>query len=172
MLVWEPGPYNWFPSTQIMIDRSISTLPLRQRDHSRVFEDNKARKIDYVESETIYILREGGVEPQIRLECTKCRLPLFYRNDQKHGVTFIIEGSLVSTRPENSQTKAPLQRPVRPPSKSTTVTPSNKPTDNVPSSYSYNAAIINDYLQKRKHGEDDQDANSRKKRPRGTLLDH
>ncbi|KAF0991088.1 hypothetical protein HZS_7715, partial [Henneguya salminicola] len=159
--------------------RSISRLPLRETDGARLFENQWARKLNYTVQKTVYIKRQKGIEAQIRLECQKCRLPLFYRHSTDNNVTFIIEGSLVSNRSQSSLLKVFVSfisksttRAVQTQQKQALQPAGTKNSKEAPSSYSYNAAIISNYLQKRKNNENESDSNTRKKRAKGTLLDH
>ncbi|KAF1742144.1 hypothetical protein MXB_3022 [Myxobolus squamalis] len=164
--------YNCICGVEVLIiDKSISSLALRERDNARIFKNTQAKKVKYAISNTVYIKRETGVEPQIRLECPKCHLPLFYRHEQNPDITFIINDSLVSTRIENVRPKiVSVVSKAVPKSLPTSVVA--KPNNEGPSSYSYNAAIINNYLQKRKIPEDNSECSNRKKKIKGTLLDH
>ncbi|KII62011.1 UPF0428 protein CXorf56 [Thelohanellus kitauei] len=140
-------PYNCVCDHLVLVlDVCISSLPLRPKDHSRVFENSRIIKIDYTTADTVYIQRDNGIEAQIRLECPKL---IIIDNTKTYEPSTYNEKSH-----ESAQTSSMV-----------------KFSQSVPSAYSYNAALITDYLQKKRPNEEISDSATKKKKLRGTLLD-
>lgn len=71
---------SYCANPSLIIDISLSELPERKSDNSRVLNEEKHLfKRMMVEGETKYIKREGGLEMQCRLMCKECGLFQCYR---------------------------------------------------------------------------------------------
>lgn len=87
----------------MILDEFLEKLPFRKLDKSRVIDTNKnvlkLKLSDSQEEEPVYLLRENGIEKQLRKRCKNCGLAILYTADQKYHkdgeILFLINGSLI-----------------------------------------------------------------------------
>jgi len=177
----------------LILDCDIKKLPLRPLDGARVVDAaHHAHKLRCEEKDIVYLKREKGLERQHRYNCKRCGLWLFYRNEKKKKITFIVDGA-VSKGKADSIDPSPLTKPqpkkkimvkkhTKEMGKFGSVTVSTVEDEEeeieaaeIASSYAQNARIISAQLNKRRTAQqkavDDEVAATRAKRPRGTLID-
>lgn len=83
----------------LILDCPVDKLPLRKRDSARVIDSSKhAHKITAEADDVTYLKRQDGIEKQYRLKCKKCGLFMYYRHQDNNQVTFVMHGSLISSR--------------------------------------------------------------------------
>ncbi|CAO1420703.1 unnamed protein product [Diamesa hyperborea] len=171
----------------------LEQMPLRKTDGSRVLDPAKhAHKVTCNQNyQKIYIRREQNqIEKQLRFNCKKCNLPLFYRCDNP-AITFIISKAL---KPKASDSAEHLRKTNSQANKQTVIKKHTKnmgkfssvtvstiedeedeiEAKEVEDSYANNAKIIEKQLERRTHTKAVQEVEESQKpakKPRGTLLD-
>merc|ERR1712241_889121 len=150
-------------------------------------------KITPIFDEVVYINRlNKGIEKQFRYKCKHCNLQQFYRHDRNSNVTFIFKNALLSS----SQNRLKQDQLIPPPTanlnreavsrtknmgKFSSVTVSTISDDEdeleekeIADSYALNAKIIEKQLERKgmnKRKMEEEEEESRKMKPRGTLLE-
>lgn len=185
----------------LILDCSLEVLPLRSKDGARVIDGSKhtyritASSVEK-DNEVVQIKRPEGIEKQHRKKCKRCLLPILYQHDPKSQIYFVIRGGLIcksssvsNSSKDDDRRRRMITKRTRDQGKfsSTTVSTTVDEEEDeieareVADSYSINARIIEDQLQrnqsvKLEHGvrsgdnHDDDDDDDAPKKPRGTLL--